>query len=314
MATRVRTRFAGYSTSTTPRSSPHWPRTDSVFLEDSHSNYMYTELTMASLLQMRHIADIPGIEAERDLRLAINHNPTFDALRRYGYVVAATASGWETEAMRSADVFCGGETMDDFELNLFGPTVLGRLIELAAPRFIADRDRISIDTALDCISRVASVRADQPKFLYAHVPAPHLPIVFDRNGGPASPELYGHTAQELPVTAEQFQKGYTAGLEYLNRRVITAIDDIKSDASSPPSSSCFPTMDQSRISTGGTLCSRTWKSASAISLRRQPLVPQGYMGITRPPSTSFLCCSTTTSTLVFRCSRRVGSSQPCRSV
>ena len=200
----------------------------------SRSNYMYTELTMASMLQMRHIADIPGIDAERDLRLKINHNPTFDAFRDRGYLVIASASGWETEAMRSADVFCGLETTNDFELNLFGPTVLGNLVGLAGVHLSADRERASTNAALDCISAVADVPLDQPRFTYAHVPSPHLPILFDKAGNPAPIELYGYTAQELQVSAEEFQRGYTEGIEYLNARVLDAIDEIRSKAATPP--------------------------------------------------------------------------------
>ena len=205
-----------------------------LIASDSHSNYMYTELTMASMLQMRHISDIPDIGAERDLRVQINHNPTFDAFRERGYIVAATASGWESEAMRSADVFCGASTIDDFERNLLSRTVLGRLIGLAAPALVADQERTSVNTALDCISDIAAVRTDRPRFLYAHVPAPHLPILFDSGGNPATPDLYGYTAQELSVTAHEFQQGYTAGLEYLNSRVIHAVDAINAQSTVPP--------------------------------------------------------------------------------
>jgi hypothetical protein len=200
----------------------------------SRSNYMYTMLTMGSMLNMRHIQDLDGVRGEDDLRLAINHNPVFTEMRRRGYTVVATASGWEAHALRSADAYCGDEPMNDYELHLIGPTLLGQLLEIAWPSWVADRDRHAVEAALDCIPEWAEADVDGPRFLLAHVPSPHLPVVFDADGGPADPKLYGHAAGEVAAGWEAFLAGYGRQLQYLNGRVLAAIDAVQAATDEPP--------------------------------------------------------------------------------
>jgi hypothetical protein len=200
----------------------------------SRSNYMYTKLTLASVLHMRQVQDIPAVDREASLRLAINDNPVFDFLRARGYAIAATSAGWETESMRGADIFCAGEQLNDFELNLLAGTMAGRLLDVAIPGLVSERDRNGIRRSLECIHEVAALDLDRPKMLFAHVPAPHLPIVFARDGTPADPRFYGHTVQELPVTHAEFEEAYTDGLQFLNDQVLDAIDEIHRRSATPP--------------------------------------------------------------------------------
>ena len=67
---------------------------------DPASNYMYTELTLASLFHMQYVDDIPDREAVQvpyglSLRSTINSNPVWDELRSRGYVIATALSPWE---------------------------------------------------------------------------------------------------------------------------------------------------------------------------------------------------------------------------
>jgi hypothetical protein len=201
---------------------------------NNHSNYMYTGLSLTSMLNMQQLPDMRQVHGENGLRLLINHNPVFDEFRRHGYLVIADQPGWESDAMRNADVFCGEEGMNDFELNLVASSLAGRVAELAAPNFVSDRDRYSINSALDCIGKVADIPLDQPRFMFAHIPNPHLPIVFRSDGSRADPRLYGHTQPEVQLPYADFARGYTQGLEYLNSRVLAAIDDIMKTSATPP--------------------------------------------------------------------------------
>ena len=201
---------------------------------NSHSNYMYTELTLTSMLNMRQIPDMAPIQGDDGLRLLINHNAVFDEFRSQGYLVVADDPGWEAPTMRSADVLCGQERVSDFELNLVATSLAGRIAELAFPTAIADRDRSSINSSLDCISDVADLPLRQPRFMFAHIPAPHLPIVFRRDGSPADPRLYGHQRSEVHVSYVDYAAGYTQGIEYLNARVLAAIEEIQTASVTPP--------------------------------------------------------------------------------
>ena len=195
--------------------------------EGSSSNYMYTSMTLASMLHMAYLQDIPRASLAAtpygvSLRSYINDNPVWTRLRALGYQIAANQAPWENVAMRNADLFCGDE-VNDFELYLLRTTLIGPFVDLLNPSFQGDQHRALIDQAFGCLEQ-ASVPTTTPKLVFTHVGGPHLPIVFTASGEPASHDLFGHTAQELPVTPARFQAGYTAEVEYLNGQVLTAID------------------------------------------------------------------------------------------
>jgi hypothetical protein len=243
----------------------------------SRSNYMYTKLSLASVLHMRPVQDIPAVDDEASLRSAINDNPVFDYLRERGYAIAATSAGWETESMRGADIFCAGEQLNDFELNLLAGTMAGRLLDLAFTGLVSERDRNGIRRSLECIHEVAALDLDRPRLLFAHVPAPHLPIVFARDGSPADPRLYGHTAQELPVTPVEFERAYTDGVQFLNGEVLDAIDEIQRQSATPPVIVVFSDHgSESRLNWGNALLSDLDERFANLFAAATPEAPSLY--------------------------------------
>jgi len=193
----------------------------------SRSNYMYTAMSFTSILQMRYVQEIAGTVGVgtpygASLRSLINHNPAWDVLRSRGYLVAANQAPWETVAMREADLFCG-EQINDFELYLLRATLVGSVVDAVNPSFPAEQHRDVVNQAFDCLGEMSAV-TDSPKFVWTHVGAPHLPVVFTRSGGAAGLEVFGHTRQELQVTDQQFASAYTEEIQYLNRRVLEAVD------------------------------------------------------------------------------------------
>jgi hypothetical protein len=67
---------------------------------------------------------------------------------------------------------------------------------------------------------------DGPKFVYAHIIAPHDPYVFDRDGNPVD------IAE--PMDDATFYAGYRDELVYLNRRVLAVIETILQNSTTPP--------------------------------------------------------------------------------
>jgi hypothetical protein len=72
--------------------------------EQSRSNYMYTMLTLSTMLHMRHIEEI---DTDVGMRRVINQNPVFDFMRERGYRIMTNAVPWDGLALRSGDAFCG---------------------------------------------------------------------------------------------------------------------------------------------------------------------------------------------------------------
>jgi hypothetical protein len=124
--------------------------------------------------------------------------------------------------MRGADLFCGDQ-INDFELYLLRTTLLGGLVDVVNPAFEGDQHRDIVNQAFDCLGEL-STPTSSPKAVFIHVGAPHLPVVFTRSGGAASRDVFGYTAQELPVSDAAFAAAYTEEIEYLNAQLLEAVD------------------------------------------------------------------------------------------
>ena len=188
----------------------------------SRSNYMYTELTLSSMLHMRHTDEL--LDTEPSTRRLIDDNPVFDELRQRRYRILANAPPWDGVAMRSADTFCGDGAMTDFEFHLLRSTAILPLTQVVAPSLLGDRWRDSVVTAFACLARSLDYEASQ--LVVTHVPSPHLPIVFEADGSAAPPELYSDTAHELGLAADAFNEAYIGQLEHINQRVNVAVDEL----------------------------------------------------------------------------------------
>jgi hypothetical protein len=196
---------------------------------NSTSNYMYTELTLASLFHMRYVDEIPervdvAIPFGVSLRSTINNNPVWTELRSRGYAIATALSPWENVALRSADVVCG-DAPNEYELFLARTTLAGRVLLTANPDFEADSHRAGIQDAFTCLNEMSQPTI-KPKLVFAHVGSPHLPIVFGAAGQAASHDLFGSTASDSIAPPMDFVKGYVDQVRYLNTRVLAALDTL----------------------------------------------------------------------------------------
>jgi hypothetical protein len=70
-----------------------------------------------------------------------------------------------------------------------------------------------------------------PKFAFAHIVSPHRPFVFDSEGNLVEDD-YGW--QESDLGLEAYRAGYWEQVQYLNRRVLSALHEILTDSSQPP--------------------------------------------------------------------------------
>jgi hypothetical protein len=201
---------------------------------NSRSNYMYTGLNLAALLHMDYLGTTPALSYSASLRTLINQNPVFDRLHQAGYTIYSSVVRWENEGVRSADVYCGGEQINEFELRTLNDSLVGAGLDLFAPGWRAGRDRSVINAELSCLDDASRADPGGPRFVWAHVEAPHIPIVFDANGGTASASVYSDTAQGVETTQEEYVRAYVAQLEYINTRVSAEIRGILSRAKQPP--------------------------------------------------------------------------------
>lgn len=198
----------------------------------SSSNYMFTELTLTSMLNMAAMPDIEGIgEVIRGevndhtrLRKVLNDNRLFAFLRDRGYRIVTSSPGYEHVSMRLADTYLDGGQLNDFEYHLVRYTAFQWLVNRIAPDFFGDQQRGRIASGMSAITDVIGRPSDEPVFAFIHIPAPHPPIVFDAQGGHAPRPPSGDIFQQAHSLEELDAEAYASQVEYLDRAVVEALD------------------------------------------------------------------------------------------
>jgi hypothetical protein len=154
----------------------------------STANYDRTAHTLASMLWMRHLVDIPELQEPPGDHVARKHlvssmiasgGPAVDTLRQRGYdvlTVPSPISGvtlWGTELVPIDHV-------TDYEIHLLNDTDAGHLaVAVTGTDWLAAAQRKSTIAQLEAL-----VSAQGPgRFIFTHVLSPHPPYVFGSDGG-----------------------------------------------------------------------------------------------------------------------------------
>jgi len=206
----------------------------------SRSNYMNTQLTLASMFNMTHVSDLnlpPQTDVSYNvaLRASLDRNRAFAALHAAGYEVGAVSPGYEGVALRSADVFLEGGQASELESVLIANSGLRHAVTALAPDALADQARERVlwnlepDHWLPGVAPAATL--SQPYFLFVHIPSPHFPYLFDRAGGPVNDRPIvvtgrGTPAERSPAELDATAHRYAAQLAYVDGLAIEALDEV----------------------------------------------------------------------------------------
>jgi hypothetical protein len=212
----------------------------------AHSDYLWTHVSVPSALNLAYVEQIPEMAAVMEgsaprqptLRHVVARNEAFEVAREAGYDVVGIPAGFEEVAPRQADVYLDGGQLNEFELSLLASTFTGDLVNLVAADFASGQLRSRILGNLETLPRVAGASGRPPAFVWAHVPAPHQPVVMGADGAPLAVPIsdawFADSPGERGETTEEFVERYRAQLPYLNERILEAIDGILDASSSPP--------------------------------------------------------------------------------
>jgi hypothetical protein len=211
----------------------------------SHSNYVKTQFALLTMFNVRLLEDIPalrpilsGKQSVQPLsRRLLNSNPVLDQLHEMGYVTIGFSGSYEDVALRQADAFLDTGHMNELEWNLISRTFIVDAVDAVLPDFFVDQQRAFIDASFDQAIRVAQDRDIGPRFLLAHVFAPHAPLVYGAPGENVTIRALRRTddtAEAAGLTIQEFGQRLTAEIEYLNRRTLDLIDTIKAQSPTPP--------------------------------------------------------------------------------
>lgn len=210
--------------------------------ECSQSNYVRTDVSMSATLNMTYLQDLDSSFTPDN----INRSVLWDALKhsaaRYdfesmGYKTVDFATGFAWNELDDADLFIAPPPitsgMTEFE-GLFLDTTLARYIKdwgWVNPDAVtgqAFRDRFNnIFNNVDMLAKMSA-----PHFAYIHIISPHPPFVFDPNGNYTNPADFWNEQKLYPY--DLYTKGYLNQLQYLNKKVLAAIDTLQSESKTPP--------------------------------------------------------------------------------
>ena len=210
--------------------------------ECSQSNYVRTEVSLASSLNMQYLQDLdskftPESEARGRLWDSLKHSAVRYNFESLGYQTANFATGFAWNELRDADLFYSppplSSGLSEFE-GLFLRTTLARYAEdlgwVDSDAVMGQGFRDRFNNVFDSLGGLA--RNPAPTFAYIHLISPHPPFVFGPDGQPTVPSDFWNDQRMYPP--DLYARGYQNQLTHLNAKMLEAVDVILKNSDTPP--------------------------------------------------------------------------------
>jgi hypothetical protein len=221
--------------------------------ECSRSNYTLTALSMPSALNFSHLDEF-GIELNKSDMYEIGRYAKGNLLRRIledlGYKMVAFESGYFVTEWADADLYLSYESafsdplsgVNAFEAMFLDSTIAkvpldfrhllpqswGPILDYA---YTAHRERVLY--TLEHLENMPRIELGGPKFVMAHILAPHPPFVFGPNGEFISQrETFTLKEDILYTDREDYTSGYRDQLQFINKKVLELVEQLQSANSS----------------------------------------------------------------------------------
>ena len=219
--------------------------------ECGQSNYPLTQLSITSSLNMDYIQSISNSAQTTSLYPLMMNNRVRRSLEDIGYRTIAFETGYSFTEIVDADqyltditsiwdlLFYPGITpFESLVLKVSGGQILYETrsalskqmqVLIDAP-YVQYRERI-----LFAFEELANLPPEPgPKFVFAHILAPHNPFVFDEDGS----FLYRSTPFTLNADKEYgwegYKEAYVKELKYIRKVVLDLVDKIIAESDTPP--------------------------------------------------------------------------------
>ena len=205
-----------------------------VVPSESQSNYARTLLSLSSSLNMQYLDTAPSKGGGSDLwwplKDDLQHSEVRRILEDHGYKTIFLANNADYSDIRDGDYY---EAPFPIQLDIFSALFLyqtnfrplAELDQLGIANFSYATHRQIILYEFRRLPEVAQI--ESPKYVFAHIVAPHPPYVFDREGNPMEPDY--------PFTLSvESHAGYVEQLQFINRATLDMVDGILANSKSPP--------------------------------------------------------------------------------
>ncbi|HEX4793750.1 MAG TPA: sulfatase-like hydrolase/transferase [Humisphaera sp.] len=220
-------------------------REKGFFVADkSNSNYMWTILSMSSMLNMRYMDDLTGNESTKwhEATDRIRHNSVMAELKSAGYRTIAFETLVTWLCLDNADEYykiTNKIGITPYQQLAIDTTALSQLGgDSLKNRLILDQYHQKRQMLLYKLSHIGKVAAEPgPKFVFMHTLEPHPPFVFAADGSDPVARGYGGIGDRMPdpaMTVEQYHDWYREQITFIDNQITTAIDTILANSSSPP--------------------------------------------------------------------------------
>jgi hypothetical protein len=219
----------------------------------SNSNYDFTSVSLASSLNMEFIQNlnprfVPGNKDNSILDDYIIHGKVRETLESIGYKTIAFSTGFSFTEMKDASQYLTppspsllSPNVRPFEALWLKTTVLRALFDIH-PAFLSTwLNNLSFPHSnhvarekyvLDALPQLAGQAG--PKFVFAHVLLPHVPLVFRADGSITKDDRYFRETFDQPSGTEYLIDGYKNQVEYINQRMLSIVDAILRNSAQPP--------------------------------------------------------------------------------
>jgi hypothetical protein len=219
----------------------------------SQANYAMTTLSLTSSLNMTYIEDLDINLDQVDLfsfTAWAHHSKVRTILENLGYQIVSFESGYYVTEWRDSDLFYSVNAaaprltsgLNPFESIFLGGTIGKVLVDFQY--LLPDEVSVFLNSAytehreiilytIDTLEELAKMEG--PKFVMAHIIAPHEPFVFGPNGEfVTQTETFTLKGDIFRTDKEDYLVGYGGQVRYLNTRVEQLARTLISESHTPP--------------------------------------------------------------------------------
>jgi hypothetical protein len=195
--------------------------------QQSGANYDQTPLCLSSCLSMGYLDRSKMDTSPEGLRKLVDDSAVAKVLQDHGRHYINVWSGLDVSRVETAEtVYNNSPDLNAFEKQAIQMSALVRSKKLQHDLYQAHRQRIN--GVFDGLAMAAAL--PEPKFVFAHALCPHPPFVFGANGEEVDPR-YPYSLADgswllASISREEYVSGYTGQLQYVNRKILQAIDTI----------------------------------------------------------------------------------------